>query len=272
MEGALSRHVLPCFAAGLLAATAFLSGCGKGKGALLPEETFTWVRQPIAFSSPPAPWAREGDGGGGTVGVRFVLRGGGGQCISVAAFRQLAERDRREAIAKLIARHDSLSRREFHHELSLARPRMEDPISGREATAARAINLELDRASTDYLAESMGFVAADLDAALRHASQYEATLAELLPHIRLRPDRMQHPEWWRIGYERDTVVAGLPAFASDDTLITPEGERLLYHEVFWVVKGCAFKATFQGKRENLETYRRVVDSIRFPEPVDAAGH
>ena len=43
-------------------------------------------------------------------------------------------------------------------------------------------------------------------------------------------------------------------------------QTLLYHQVFWVVNGCAFEAIFQGKEENLETFHRVVDSIRFPEP------
>src|SRR6185503_10254812 len=110
-----------------------------------------------------------------------------------------------------------------------------------------------------------GFASADLQAALRAAKNYEPTLEEVLPTIRLRPERTQNPEYWRIGYERDTVVAGRPAFASDDTLVLPE-QTLLYHEVFWVVNGCAFKATFQGREENLATFHRVVETIQFPEP------
>jgi len=80
---------------------------------------------------------------------------------------------------------------------------------------------------------------------------------------------MQEPERWRIAYERDTAWAGQPAFASDDTLITPE-RPLLYREIFWVVHGCAFKAVYQGMPENLPTFHRLVDSIRFPEEADAA--
>lgn len=260
----------PRFFACLLVATVLLLGCpggGKhgGRENLLPPETFHWIRQPIAFAPPPAPWEREGSGGGGTTGVRFVLRGGGGQCIIVAAFQKLAERNRQDALARLVARYGELSQREFFHELSLARPRMEDPVSEREAGVSRVINQALDQASSDCLAGKTAFVSADLGQALRGASQYEPTLEELLPHIRLRPELMRNPEWWRIGYERDTVVAGLPAFASDDTLIV-DGDTKLYHEVFWVVGGCAFKATFQGEEENLELFHRVVDSIQFPDP------
>lgn len=254
----------------LALALAFGAGCGRGPEKLAPEETFNWVAQPIAFSPPSGPWERQGDNGGGMLGVRFILTGGGGQCISVYAYRQLAERDRREAIEKLISRRDSLSRREFLRELSLARARTEDPISEREASAARDINAALDQAMTDYLSEPQGFVLNDLNAALRAASSYEPTLAEILPRVRLRPERMQHPEWWRIGYERDTTIAGLPAFASDDTLITPE-RPLLYHEIFWVVQGYAFKAVYQGAPENLATFHRVVDSIRFPEDARASS-
>ena len=252
----------------LLAAALPVLGCGSGGGGkgepLLPAETFNWVRQPIALSPPPSRWERQGDGGGGTVGVRFILRGGGGQVMSVGAYRQLAERDRRQVLARLISRRDSLSQREFLDALSVARAREEEPNSEREAAMARAINTALDRASSDYFAGSNVAVAADLDDALRAASEYEPTLEELLPNLRLHPERMQHPEWWRIGYERDTVVAGLSAFASDDTLYAPE-QVLLYHQVFWVVKGCAFVATFQGRQENLDTFHRVLSSVQFPE-------
>jgi hypothetical protein len=247
-----------------------IAGCARSPAPLEPAETFTWVAQPIAFSPPPRRWERQGDNGGGMLGVRFILRGGGGQCISVGAYRQLAERDRRQALARLISRRDSLSRREFLEQLSLARPRTEDPISDREAATARQIDAALDRAMTDYLSERPGFVAYELDAALKAASAYEPTLAEILPHVRLRPERMQEPERWRIAYERDTVWAGQPAFVSDDTLFTPE-RPLLYREVFWVVHGCAFKAVYQGMPENLPTFHRVVDSIVFPKEADAAS-
>jgi len=253
----------------LALALAFAAGCGKGAEKLERAETFNWVAQPITFSPPPARWERQGDNSGGTLGVRFILRGGGGQVISVAAYRQLAERDRRKALERLLSRRDSLYRREFMHELSLARARTDDPLSEREAEAALAINTWLDRASADYLAESPGFVASDLESAVRAAASYQPTLQEILPRIRLRPERMQHPEWWRIGYERDTVVVDHPAFASDDTLIV-DGRRLLYHQIFWVVNGCAFNATYQGKRENLATFHRVVESITFPGETDAA--
>jgi len=248
------------------------AGCGgTPKIQLGPAETFNWVAQPVAFSPPPSRWYRQGDNGGGLLGVRFILTGGGGQCISVYAHRQLAERDRRDAIARLISRRDSLSRREFLSELSLVRPRSEDPISAREIATAQAINDAVDRAMRDYFDEQPGFVGADLDAALRAASSYQPTLAELLPHIRLRPERMQEPGRWKIAYERDTTLAGHPAFASDDTLFTPE-RPLLYREIFWAVNGCAFKAVYQGTAANLPTFAQVVDSIRFPEGADVAAN
>ena len=96
-------------------------------------------------------------------------------------------------------------------------------------------------------------------------SGYAPTLHEVLPIIRLVPGHMQEPDRWRIGYERDTTIAGLPAFASDDTLITPE-RPLLYRQVFWVVRGCVFHTTYQGTRENLKTWHRLIDSIQFPLP------
>ena len=245
------------------------AGCGAKGRRIESAETFTWVRQPIAFSPPSGPWERQGENGGGTLGVRFILRDGGGQCISVAAYSLLAKRDRHEALAKLISRRDSLSRREFLDDLSLARARTDDPISDREAVAAQAINKALDRAMTAYLSDSRGFAAAALNDALDAAAAYEPTLQDVLPRIRLVPGRMQEPDRWRIGYEHDTTIAGLPAFASDDTLITPE-RPLLYRQIFWVVKGCAFHTTYQGTSENLRTWRRLIETIQFPESTDVA--
>jgi hypothetical protein len=256
-------------AASLLLLLIVAAGCGANGPGSEAAETFTWVRQPISFSPPSGPWERQGENGNGTLGVYFILRGGGGQCISVGAYRLLAERDRREALAKLISRRDSLSRREFLDYLSLVRARTDDPISDREAAAAQAINAALDRAMTAYLSGSNGFVAADLADALAAATTYEPTLPDVLPKIRLVPERKQEPSRWRIGYERDTTIAGLPAFASDDTLITPE-RPLLYRQIFWVVKGCAFHTTYQGTSENLETWHRLIDTIQFPESTRVA--
>jgi hypothetical protein len=254
---------------GLAVLLILLAGCGAKGQRTDRVETFTWVRQPIVFAPPSGPWQRQGEGGSGTLGVYFILRGGGGQCISVAAYNRLADRDRREALAKLLSKRDSLSQREFLNELSLARPRTEDPISDREASATQAINRALDRAMTAYLEGSRSFVTADLEDALTAANAYQPTLEELLPHIRLRPERMQEPDRWRIGYEHDTTIAGFPAFASDDTLITPE-RPLLYRQVFWVVDGCAFHTTYQGMPENVRIWNRLIDTIQFPESTRVA--
>jgi len=259
-----STHRLAILAG--LAGLALLASCGRPHQdePLLPVETFSWCPQPIAFAPPPSRWYRQGDNGGGTLGVRFILRDGGGQCISLAGYRAFAERNPKAAIERLIGRRDSLSEREFLNEVSKLRARTDDPLSDREAMVAASINESLDRVASDHFAGQPGFVLADLESALRVASGYQMTLEEILPRIRLHPERMHEPERWRLGYERDTVVAGHPAFASDDTLITDE-RPLLYHQVFWVVGGCAFNAIYQGTAENLPTFRRVLDSVAFPE-------
>lgn len=256
--------------AALATALALLAGaCGRAPKPA-PPETFHWVSQPIEFSPPPAGWIREGDNGGGQLGVRFVLRGGGGQCISVTAYSRLAERDRREVLARLIARRESLSVSDLAHEISLARARTDEPISDREAAAAAAINEALSRA-VDDASEHPAFVKGDLESALAAAEGYEPTLEEILPHVRLRPERMPHPEMWKIAYERDTTVAGVPAFATDDTLFTPE-RPLQYRELYFVSNGCAFRATYQGTDENFATFQRLLASIRFPGTLDVTSH
>jgi uncharacterized protein (DUF1697 family) len=178
---------------GLLLGAAMCSGCSQShdKEPLKPEERFTWCDQPIAFSPPPAPWYREAENSGGLLGVRFVLAGGLGECITVATYSHL-----------------------------------------------------IDRGSVDSV-----------------------SLEDVLPQIRLRPETRQEPERWRLGYERDTTIAGHPAFASDDTLITPE-RPMLYHQVYWVVNRCAFQAIYQGTKANRRHFERLLRSIAFPAPTD----
>lgn len=94
------------------------------------------------------------------------------------------------------------------------------------------------------------------------------TLADVLPAMRLVPENRQEPFRWRIGRERDTTLAGHPAFAGDDTLITPEGP-LLYRQVIWVVNGCPFEATYQGLPKNAHVFDRWLATVRFPEASDA---
>jgi len=255
----------------LLAAVCLLLVCScSPKPTTRPAETFAWASQPISFEPPPPSWRREGENSGGMLGVRFILTGGVGEVISVTTIRFVAARDRREMIAKLLARSDSLARREFLDDLSLARFRSDEPLSEREAQAARAVDGYLDLALQDYLAENRStFMKNDLRAALQAANEYEPTLAEVLWRIRLRPEQMQEPDRWRKGYERDTTIAGHPAFAGDDTLITPEN-RLLYREIFWVVNRCAFKVTYQGLKKNEPVFDRLLTSIQFPESTSVA--
>jgi hypothetical protein len=249
----------------LLVGPLLATGCGSHARhePLLAEETFHWIRQPIAFSPPPARWYREGDNSGGKLGVRFVLRNGGGQCISVLGHRWLDERVHVEELTRLAGRVDSLTEHEFLYEVSMVGARSDDPVTDRDGAIAMDINNALERARTDYLEGNHGLAAADVQQAAKIARAYQPTLPELLPRLRLQPDMMQNPEYWRLGRARDTSLAGVPAYASDDTLVLPE-QTLLYHQVYWVVNGSAFEAIFQGREENLETFHRVVDSIRFP--------
>ncbi len=246
------------------------SGCAKREDApLAPPERFAWVSQPIEFSPPPTTWYREAENSGGMLGVRFVLTGGEGQCIIVAAHRQIAERDRKTALEKLLAEHVSLDEKQFLKRLSLARARTDEPVSEREAQVAYAINAALDRAMSDHLGDHPGFVSTDLEEALRSARAYQPTLAELLPRLRIRREERQEPERWRPGTELDSTINWRDVFVSEDTLLTPE-RPLIYREVFWVEGGCAFSASFQGLPKERRTFDRLVASITFPEEASAA--
>jgi hypothetical protein len=196
--------------------------------------------------------------------VRFILRGGGGQVMSVAAQKSWTERLPLERIERLIAEFPNLDERELYRGLSLLRVQIDDPLTEAEAQAAAGLNVAVDRAESDVAGGHVSFVKDDLEEALRAVEGFRPTLAELVPRLRLRPERMNEPARWILGTAHDTTLAGLPAFASDDTLDAPE-QRLLYRQVFWVVNGCAFQAVYQGRPEHQHVFEQVLASVRFPE-------
>jgi hypothetical protein len=130
------------------------------------------------------------------------------------------------------------------------------------------VNAAVDRAEADLLADRLSFVRGDIHGALDAIDAYRPSLAELLPHMRLDPAKRQNPAWWVLGSGRDTVLAGLPAYVSDDTLLAPE-QKLLYRQVYWVVDGTGFQAIYQGRPDHQHVFEKMVASVRFPES-DAA--
>jgi hypothetical protein len=250
-----------------LAGSSCSSGGGGGVVKLGAPERFDWISQPIEFQPPPQKWYRDGDNSGGLLGVRFILSGGGGQVMSVAAYRRWHEKLPRKEILELLDDLDSLDRRSTLRALGRLRVQVTDPLTDGEVWAAEAVNAAVTRATDDLLQERTSFVRGDIQAALAAVDDYQPTLEQLLPRMRLQPEQLDEAGLvrWKLGFGVDTTIAGLPAHVSHDTLITPEQEKLVYQQVFWVVDGCAFQAVFQGRPENQHIFAQLVESVRFPE-------
>jgi hypothetical protein len=256
----------------LLGVASGLAACApadpKRQVKLLPTERFDWVPEPIEFSPPPTAWYREGDNGGGLLGVRFILSNGGGQVMSVAAYRQWSEKLPKKAILELLGDLDSTTKRATLNDLGRLRVQVQDPLTEGETQAAYAVNAAVDRAQEDLLADRPSFVRSDIQGALDAIDAYRPSLAEFLPRMKLKPEDHQGIVRYTLGEGRDTVLAGLPAYASYDTLYAPE-QKLLYRQVYWVVDGTAFQAIYQGRPENQPVFDAMVESIRFPEGAHA---
>lgn len=253
--------------AGLAACVIALAGCGPvdrtAQVQLLPAEQFDWVAEPVAFSPPPAVWRREGDNGGGLLGIRFILENGGGQVMSVATYHQWSEKLPKKEVLNLLADLDTTQQRAMLHRLARLRVQVTDPLTDAETRAASAVNAAVDRAEQDLLADRLSFVRSDVQGALDAIESYKPSLAELLPRMRLHPAEHSEPARWVLGFGRDTVLAGLPAYISNDTLIAPE-RKLLYRQVYWVVDGTAFQSIYQGMPENQQVWEAMIASVRFP--------
>ena len=249
----------------IASACVLAAGCGgpPRKVELGPPERFDWVAQPVEFSPPPPIWRREGDNGGGLLGVRFILTGGGGQVMSVSAYREWSERLPRAEIVRVLGDLDSTEQRRTLNQLARLRVQLTDPLTDAHARAAEAVNRAVDNAQADLLADRLSFVRGDVQAALDAVDAFRPTLAELLPRMKLRPESRQEPARWVLGFGRDTVIAGVPAYVSNDTLLAPE-QKLLYRQVYWVANGTAFQAIYQGRPENQHVFEQMVETLRFP--------
>ncbi len=256
------------FASLAVACALALAGCAPANPVaqvrLLRPEKFDWVPEPVEFSPPPPVWRREGDNGGGLLGVRFILSEGRGQVMSVAAYRQWSEKLPKKAILDLLGDLDTSRTRATLNDLGRLRVQLSERLTEGETQAAYAVNAAVDRAQEDLLADRLSFVRQDIQGALDAIDGYRPSLAELLPHMRLKPEERQEPARWVLGSGRDTVLAGLPAYVSNDTLYAPE-RKLLYRQVYWVVDGTAFQSIYQGMPENQHVWEAMVASVRFPE-------
>ena len=263
VPGLLSLAALTC---GLTLASCSSGGQSAAVKLGAPER-FDWIAQSVEFQPPPNQWRREGDNGGGLLGVRFILSGGGGQVMSVAAYRQWSEKLPRKEILELLDDLDSLDQRNTLRALGRLRVQVQDPLTDGEVRAADAVNAAVTRAVDDVLQDRTSFVRGDLQAALAAVDGYRPSLEELLPRMRLQPGQLDDAGLvrWKLGFAVDTTIAGLPAHLSNDTLITPDRETLLYRQVFWVVDGCAFQSIYQGRPENQHIWEQLVETVRFPE-------
>jgi len=260
---AYARRALPALAFAIAAALA--SGCAREKPAALgPPETFHWVHQPVSFSPPPPQWERQGYNEGGQLGVFFTHRGSVGERMFVAVHRRLAERDSRDSLNAMLERFDSLDPDAFRRAIGHARAPTDNPLSEDEARMARIVNEDLDRAAAAYFAGRPDEARWAIESALRAAEAYEPDPEALLERIRFRREDRQQPERYGAVSESLITVDGRQALMLDYGF-RGDSDSLECREVYVIVNGAPFHASYMGLEKNRPLFDRVVASIRFPQ-------
>lgn len=242
-------------------------GCAGGRP--MPPETFEWRGKAVTFSPPPPAWRREGVNDGGFLGIRFVLTGSVGERIGLADHR-IAERDRRAPLRELLAGLDGLDDRQLARAISLVRWRTGEPLSEAESLMALEGNARLDRATVAVFQGDRSELRREVEAAIALADAFELRLGDVLERVRFRPERHSEPARWTVTDERDTVVAGVPAYKVDYTWRSPE-ERLFHgREYYFVDDHHLFQVDFHGLERNLRLFDKLVASISLPDSVAPA--
>jgi hypothetical protein len=262
-----SRHARIGALAALALAAALAGACAKHSRpemVLGPPETFDWVSQPIEFSPPPPKWERQGYNEGGQLGVFFTHRGSVGERMFVAVYRRLAERNPRDSVNALLERFDSLDPDAFRRAIGDARATTDNPLSEDEARMARIVNEDLDRAAAAYFAGRPDEARWAIESALRAAEAYEPDPEALLERIRFRREDRQQPERYGAVSESLITVDGRQALMLDYGF-RGDSDSLECREVYVIVSGAPFHASYMGLEKNRPLFDRVVASIRFPE-------
>ena len=228
----------------------------------MPREEFHWTAQPIAFSPPPPRWRREGELSGGVKGVRFVKERGLGEAITVGEFHRVGERDRSEAIQKLLDQFDTFDRREFLRAAQLAESRTGEPSSDLEAKVAAEVNAALRDARTSYLTGDRELARRQTRQALEAAKRFRLTLDDVLENVALEPLRRQEPASSR-GTRSDLRIGGEPAVMIEWPF-QHNGRTFIRREAFVVHASHLFVVRFIGLKKSLPVFDRVRETIEFP--------
>jgi hypothetical protein len=234
---------------------------------LLPPEEFDWTYQRISFGLPPAGWRREGDGGGGTKGVRFVKEKSVGEAVGVGEYYILADRNRSPQLREILANLETYEFGSFAWSKAIRTgwAHTDSPFTPLESEISAAVNDSVSRADTAFRARNREATRAHLEAALAQADRLTFSLAEVLDRVEFKPERRQEPDKYKITGRREGLIAGLPAVIVDYTVNVPERARTYSaREAYVVHNSHLFICTFIGLPETLEVFDLVVASIEFP--------
>ena len=228
----------------------------------MPLEEFRWSTQAVAFSPPPARWRREGELSGGVKGVRFVKERGLGEAITVGEFHRVGDRDRTDAIQKLLDQFDTFDRRDFLRAAQLAESRTDDPFSTLDARVSADVNTALRDARTAYITGDRELARRHTQQALAAARRFRLTLDDVLETAALEPLRRQEPASSG-ATPRAIRVGGEPAVMLEWPF-QHNGRTFIRREAFVLHDSHLFVVRFIGLKKSLPVFDRVLESIEFP--------
>jgi hypothetical protein len=237
-----------------------------GPPELLAPEEFNWTSQKISFKLPPAGWRREGDGGGGVKGVRWVKEKSVGEAVGIGEYYIVADRNRAPQLREILANLHTFEFGSFAWSKAIRTgwAHTDSPFTSQESEISAAINDSVSRADTAFRARDREATRAHLEAALAQAERLHFSLADVLDRVEFKPERRQEPEKYKLTGRRETFIGDHQAVVVDYTVTVPERARTYAaREAYVVYNSHLFICTFIGLPETVEVFDLVVASIAF---------
>jgi hypothetical protein len=236
-------------------------------------ETFTWNGdQPISFAPPPIGWEASRYQQGGLSGVDYVKRGSVGERISIAEYYKVGRRDGCSMIREVLDGLDTLSTSELKRKLRSAVYGPERAINAREKRILTSLRQYTHSALGEIDDGHFNEARRQLDQALRIRGQNRFKLNDFIDEVMfdlkpggdvVRVDIGQPQARW-IGDEQAQTVDYEIDVNRQFVGAAAEMTTFAGREAYVMSNNRLFVLNFQGLRENLALFDRVVDSITFP--------
>lgn len=241
----------------------------RGTGEVGTAETFTWHgQQPISFK-PPIGWQSSRYQQGGRDGVSYS---DSGQHLAVTEYTKVGALDGCANLQDTLSKFGTAGNRTLQKELKSAVRSPHSVTDRKQAKMLTSLRSHVEKAGEALGDNDLSGARQEIDYALRTRFKYRFELDDYLDDVMYDREVGGDLKRVAISLPDELSVGGEPAVSVDYEVdidaqyVTGRLKKTEFgRQVYVMNNNRLFIASFQGKRENMALFEKVVDSITFPD-------